>query len=259
MEVNLTKLKKPKRLFKEPNSSNKFYEKDKEGSFIKDDPGSDICTIDVKQTTDWNTIEFEYKWNSLGLRGPEPDYTKSNRILFAGGSLCVGTGVPVENSFPFLVSKMLDASYINVADVDTMSDLIQPLKKFVDFDPQYVIINDTRFIQMYGWALVDIYRVKNFESKEFYKNVFVECDKNFLLMFEAYLKDLFPNATLILAHCVRRAFKIEMPSFKYFKIVQLEKKQVVDLARDNAHPGMLSHELFAKKIVKAINVQTSIT
>jgi len=258
MEINLTSLKDPKRLFKETNSSNKFYGKDKEDAFIKDGEGSDIFTKHVIQTTDWDSIEFEYKWNSLGLRGPEPDYTKPNRIIFAGGSLCVGTGIPMENSFPFLVSKMLDASYINVADVDTMSDLIQPLKQFVDFNPQCVVINDTRFIQMYGWALIDIYRVKNVESNQLYKKIFLECDQNFLLMFEAYLKDLFPNATLILAHCVRRAFKIEMPPFKYFKIVRLEKSQAVDLARDNAHPGILSHELFAKKIVNAISNQTSI-
>jgi hypothetical protein len=250
--LNLTNLKNPKRLFKEPNFINKFYEKDKEGEFIKDAEGSDIFTNHLTQTTDWNLIDVSYKWNSLGLRGPEPDYLKFNRILFAGGSLCLGTGVPVEHSFPFIVSKILDASYINVSDVDTMSDLIEPLKQFTDFDPQYVIINDTRFIQMYGWALIDIYKSRSIENNELYKKVFVDCDRNFLLMFETYLKDLFPNATLILAHCVRRAFKIQMPPFRYFKVVRLEKDEVVDLARDNAHPGIMSHEAFARKIVNAI-------
>jgi hypothetical protein len=143
---------------------------------------------------------------------------------------------------------MLESSYVNLSDVDTLSDLIEPLQKYKDFNPDVVVINDTRFIQQYGWALIDVYKVRNVESKGFYKNVFVECDQNFLLMFESYLKDLFPNAELVLAYCVRRAFKIEMPKFRYFKTVQLTKNEVVDIARDNAHPGILSHRNFAEKI-----------
>jgi hypothetical protein len=245
-------IKKPKQVFKTPNTVDKFYEKDKGGVFINNVEGTDIFTNHVTQTIDWNSVNFDYSWNSLGLRGPEPDYSKSNRILFAGGSLCLGTGIPVDQSFPFVVADMLNASYINVSDVDTLSDLIEPLTKFTEFNPQIVVINDTRFIQMYGWALIDIYKTRNIENNDLYKKVFLECDKNFLLMFESYLKDLFPNATLVLAHCVRRAFKIQMPSFKYFKVVRLEKEEVVDLARDNAHPGILSHQAFARKIVSAI-------
>jgi hypothetical protein len=147
---------------------------------------------------------------------------------------------------------MLDASYINLSDVDTLSDLINPLKQFKNFNPDIIVINDTRFIQLYGWALIDIYKVKRVEHKDVYKNIFQECDINFLLLFETYLKTLFPNAKIVLAYCVRRAFNIEMPSFDYMKIVKLEKSDVVDIARDNAHPGIESHKRFAEKIYTAI-------
>ena len=89
-------IKKPKQVFKTPNTVDKFYEKDKGGVFINNVEGTDIFTNHVTQTIDWNSVNFDYSWNSLGLRGPEPDYSKSNRILFAGGSLCLGTGIPVE-------------------------------------------------------------------------------------------------------------------------------------------------------------------
>lgn len=255
MENNLLDsidVKKSKQIFKTPNTVSDYYEKDSEGAWIKGDIGSDIFTKHVSQDTDWDKINFNYKWNSLGLRGPEPDYSAETKILFAGGSLCLGTGVPLENSFPYIVSKELNASYINLSDADTISDFIEPLRKFTDFNPSFVIINDTRFIQMYGWALIDIYKTRNIENNDMYKKIFLECDKNFLLMFEAYLKDLFPNAQLILAHCVRRAFKMEMPDFRHFKIVRLEKEEVTDLARDNAHPGINSHKIFADKIVKTL-------
>jgi hypothetical protein len=250
--LNSVTIKAKKNLYKTPNTVDQFYGKDIENSFLLDVHGSDIFTSHILQKTNWEEIDVSYQWNSLGLRGPEPNYSAKKKILFGGGSLSLGTGIPVEKSFPHVLSQMLDASYINLSDVDTISDLIEPLEKFKDFNPDIVVINDTRFIQLYGWALIDIYKVRNVESGEFYKNVFLECDQKFLLMFESYLKNLFPNAELILAYCVRRAFKNPMPAFKYFKEVRLEKKEVVDIARDNAHPGIQSHSNFAKKIFSAI-------
>jgi len=253
--LDATNLKQPKELFKEPHSKSTTYSKDTGSSFLYGVTGSDVFTSHVKQSTNWDTIPFEYEWNSLGLRGPEPDYTKKKKILFAGGSLSFGCGLPVEHTFPYVLSKMMDATYLNFSDVDTLSDLLQPLKDYKGFDPDLVVISDPRFIQRYGWVLLDIYKQKNFESRPFYKDVFVECDKNFLLMFESYLKDLFPNAELVLAYCYRRAFRIEMPDFRHFKTVTLTKKEVVDIARDNAHPGIVSHKNFAEKIYKTITPQ----
>jgi hypothetical protein len=245
-------IKKPKHIFKTPNTIDKFYGKDQLDKFKFGEVGLDVFTSHVTQDVEWNNINFDYSWNSLGLRGSEPNYNCNKKILFAGGSLCVGTGVPVEHSFPDILSNMLNASYINLSDADNISDFIEPIKQFKSFNPDYVVINDTRFIQLYGWALIDLYKIRDVENNALYKNVFLECDKNFLLMFEAYLKNLFPTSQLILAHCVRRAFKINMSNFEHFKIVRLEREEVVDLARDNTHPGMRTHRVFAEKIYKAI-------
>lgn len=250
--LSTVKLKNPKSLFKKPISVDLYYGKDQPGSFMLNRSGFDIFTLHVTQTTNWDKKSVEYHWNSLGLRGPEPDYNSNNRILFAGGSLCLGTGISVEDSFSYVLANKLNASYINLSDVDTLSDLIEPLKKFVDFNPTLVVINDTRFIQLYGWVLIDMLKVKDIENTDLYKTVFPECDRNFLLLFESYLKTLFPNATLVLSYCVRRAFKIDMPNFNHFKVVRFEKTDVVDVARDNNHPGIESHKNFAEKIYNSI-------
>lgn len=250
--LNSIEVKSPKTLFKTPNTTDLFYGKDQPDAFRKGASGTDIFTSGISQTIDWDKKQVEYHWNSLGLRGPEPDYSADNKILFAGGSFSIGTGVPVEDSFPYVLAKKLNASYINLSDADTLSDLIDPLKKFADFNPNTVVISDTRFIQLYGWVLIDIFKVRNIEGNNLYKQVFLECDRNFLLMFESYLKNLFPNATLVLAYCARRAFKMPMPVFEHFKIVKMDRTEMIDLARDNAHPGIETHKAFANKIYTSI-------
>jgi hypothetical protein len=245
-------IKENKVLFKTPNTVDKFYGKDQKDVFKLNESGNDVFTSHVIQETNWDKISFNYRWNSLGLRGPEPDYSASTKILFAGGSFCLGTGVPVENSFSYVLSKTLCASYINLSDVDCLSDLLNPLKKFKDFNPDIVIINDTRFIQIYGWALMKIYNTKNIESKNIYKNIFLECDKNFLVTFEYYIKSLFPKSKLIFSFSERKSFKKIPTNFEFLKVVKMERSDVVDLGRDNAHPGIQSHKNLAEKLYNSI-------
>lgn len=250
---NISVEKDPKRLFKDPNTVDLHYGKDVEDAFKLGEPGKDVFTSEIVQDFDWSTTDITYKWNSLGLRGPEPNYNANTRILFAGGSLSLGVGVPLEKTFPYVLSEKLNASYINLSDADTITDLIDPLKKFKDFDPTVVVINDTRFIQQYGWALIDIYKVRNIEGSNLYKTIFADCDRTFLMMFECYLKMLFPNALLVLATCDRRSFKRKFPDLEHFVKVPFFRNEVVDLARDNAHPGPLSHAAFAEKIYQSID------
>jgi hypothetical protein len=239
--------KTPKILFKEPNTTQNFYGKDNGSSFKLKEKGRDTFSSHVVQETNWNNISFNYTWNSLGLRGPEPNYSAKNKILFLGGSLCIGTGVPVENSFPDILAKMLDANYINMSDCDSIADFIEPVKKFVDYDPQYVIISEPRFVQSYGWALIDLYGKRDLEHTATYKKLFKRADDEFLLMFEAYLKNLFPNAKLILTYSMRKSF-LTIPKFNYFSIIKFTKNDLVDLGRDNMHPGIRTHQIFAEKI-----------
>lgn len=244
--------KKPKQLFKEPLTSTKFYGKDQPGAFILQGKGQDIFTSHLTQTYDWDKHNFEYTWNSLGLRGPEPDYDASTKILLAGGSNSFGTGVPVEYSFPWLLAEKMQANYINISDVDCLSDLINPLEKFVDYNPDYVIINDTRFIQLYGWMMIDLYKIKDIENTQVYKEIFKSCDQMFLKTFECYVKVLFPNSQIYFVYSKRRAWKDDVTQFKQITPILLDSELYVDIGRDNTHPGIESNINFAEKIYNSI-------
>lgn len=250
--LNTFSNKKPKILFKEPNTFQNYYGKDIADAFVLNGSGQDVFTSHLIQEYDWNTHHFGYAWNSLGLRGPEPDYNANTRILIAGGSNSLGTGIPVESSFPYLLAKKLNANYINLSDVDCLDELVNPLTQFADYDPHYVIINDTRFIQYYGWMMIDLYKTKDIENTDVYKKILKTCDNNFLLLFESHLKLLFPKSKIYLAYSKRRAWKDDLPDFKFVKPILLDKNLIVDMARDNAHPGMNSHKNFTDVIYNSI-------
>lgn len=241
-----------KTIFKEPNTVTNFHGKDVEGSFEYKKFGKDVFTSHVQQNYNWNDESFNYKWNSLGLRGNEPDYNASKKIIFAGGSLSLGTGIPFEKSFPHLLASYLDASYINLSDADTFTDILDPIKKLRSFDPDYVVLSDTRFIQLHGWALIDIYNQKHIETNSVYKNIFFESDKKCLEFLDFYFKGLFPRAKIILTYCERRAWKNIVPNYENILSIPFSQDLVKDLARDNFHPGVVSHLNFASKIYNSI-------
>lgn len=214
--------------------------------------GRDLFTAHIAQKDAVNK-HVEYRWNSLGLRGPEPNYDADVKIIFAGGSLCLGTGVNVEESFPYLVAEKLNASYINFSSADSLTDIIDPLIEFKNFNPDYVVLNDTRFFQNYGWALREIYKIRKLEQEEGYKKHFTDSDVDCLKLFDFFLKGLFPNSRLILAYCERRAWKSIVPSLHNISKVPFEAKEtVVDLARDGFHPGVESHKIMAEMILEGI-------
>ena len=108
----------------------------------------------------------------------------NKKIIFGGGSLCLGNGVNVEESFPHIVATSLNASYMNLSPADTLTDLIDPLIIFKNFEPNYIILNDTRFFQNYGWALRQIYKMKKLEQDEGYKKHFTNSDIDCLKLFD---------------------------------------------------------------------------
>lgn len=244
--------KKPKEIFKIPSSVTQYNGIDQPGLFRLNDTGNDPFTAGIVQNYDWTSTKVEYCWNSLGLRGPEPDYKKNTRILVVGGSLSLGTGIPMEFSFPHLITNYFLGSYINISDADSLSDLIDPVEKFKDFDPTIVIVSDTRFIQSHGWLLADAYH-NNKDRYKFYNELLKKADKQFIKMFEYFLKNLFPNAKIVLAMCQRKSWRNVMPALTYSKFVPFTRDMVVDLARDNKHPGIASHKNFAEAIISALD------
>jgi hypothetical protein len=55
-------------------------------------------------------------FNSLGHRCKEPqDINLRNYILFVGDNITLGLGTPIEETYPYLVSKQMNMDYYNLA------------------------------------------------------------------------------------------------------------------------------------------------
>ena len=253
-KLEISRNKPAKRIFKEPNTVTQWCGKDNEQNSIYEEGKNarDPCTNHIPQSPNVPN-DVTYRWNSLGLRGPEPDYNAEVRLLAAGGSIGQATGVKEEDGFVARFAEKLNASYINIGDADSITDLIAPLIKFKDFNPTHVLISDTRFFQNYGWAMIDIYKLKQIENLSVYKEIFNDTDVATLIMLDYFLKGLFPNAKLILAYCERRAWRTVVPeTFNNIIAVPYPKDMVVDLARDQTHPGPNSHKILSDKIYNSI-------
>lgn len=244
--------------FKEPrvpNTSTKNYGSDVVENFKMGVKGGDTFTSHLVQDYNWLDHDFNYDWNDFGFRGPNPNFNSKTKILYAGGSMMLGTGVPVENSFTHLFAEKMGCDYLNMSDFDCMSDLIPPLRTLGrEYNPDYLILNDTRFIQESGWVLNYILRSTELdkEQKHFYKDMLLTSGINFLVMFESFLYDMFPNTKIVFLWARYRKHFKNAPAWEKITNVIYSPNDMVDLARDNRHPGIKSHIGFANRLINEI-------
>ena len=123
-----------------PNETIKYYGRHDTGNKCKiGENGTDHFTFNAIQELDWDNnaeLDFSYTWNKYGYRGPD-DLTDVG-IVFAGGSLLLGTGIPYEMSIPYLLSKKLSLNHPQSGELmswkaplpDDMLKLLQVLEKF---------------------------------------------------------------------------------------------------------------------------------
>jgi hypothetical protein len=245
-------------VFKTPNTVLDYYGKDVPGAFELYGPGKDRFSLHLSQYTDYTNIPVKYEFNSLGLRGPEPDYNNNTRLLFAGSSQTFGVGLPVEYTYPYLVAQKMNASYINLSDIDVFTDILEYIKEVKDFNPTHIILSDTRFVQRYGFMFHELSRrhlTKIYEDNSEFAEIFKECDKRVVSMMELCLKQMFPNSQLYYGGTNRRLFKHSIPEFQYMQTVMLTKEDAVDLARDNTHLGIRTNQRYAAKLYSAFTAQ----
>jgi len=261
-------------LYKAPFTIEKYYGRDDEKTHYGD-PGKDPICNHLIQDVDYKKIKIQYKFNSFGLRGPEPNAKKSDKkILFAGGSFCFGTGLNVEDTFPYILSEMMGADYLNLSDVDSLTELIPYLKDIKSkFNPDYFVLCDTRFINEIDWIRTFTYQniseggdldmteiiktneirrrsLKLFELEDYETNHLITKNElkrfanemfnieamNTMTMFDSFCKDIF-NIPMAFVYFDRKLFTSKEFEFKNLRSIKINKKEVVDIARDNVHPG----------------------
>jgi hypothetical protein len=189
----------------------------------------------------WIDKSFTYKFNSHGFRCEE--FTADPTIMFLGCSYTFGTGVPSNTSWPEILAKELNMHCANLGQgggaSDTMFrlchgwiDVIKPKIVFALHPP------GIRFEMINEFQVEYLSPTWGFKQRTFITE-WSKDDNNH------YFNTL-KNNLAIENLCNTRNIK--------FVSVEIEKRQFfnLDKARDLVHPGIVSHNLFAKSVFNLI-------
>ncbi len=226
------------------------------------------------QDIKWEDLPFTYKWNSLGLRGPEPDFSALRKLMVVGNSMTIGQGVPLEDTWVHLLAQDLNMDYINLSEYFVLTDSLERLSELAHYEPNILIICTGRFFtgldMMAGYATRNLDKDKDSVIIENSMAVIRNTNKTLMQTFELAVKQLYPK-TKIFWMTNERTIN-ERHQFKRMRdpfagtevwqnisspVIEIEpKKDYVDLARDNIHGGPRSHKIVKDKILNVIQSTT---
>jgi len=197
--------------------------------------------------------EIIYKYNSLGLRGPEPDFNASKKILFLGGSFSLGTGVNLEDSFPQIVSEELKVDYINLSPANNLMDLYKPACNLIeDYKPDLIIVTDTRGFQESEWWLGDIHRLllkHDPQLAELYKHSTRIARKDIFHLFFSKIA----SKTLVVFKSTHHYWNFtDKNTFGDIPVITWNSNNFLDYARDNFHPGPFTNQMVANNFINEL-------
>jgi len=189
------------------------------------------------QKFNWIDSTFTYKFNSHGFRCDE--FTEDPGVMFLGCSHTCGIGLPIENTWAYLVSQQLNLKMINLgiggSGLDTAFRLanhyIPQLKPKVLIHLQS---HQARF------SLV----TKN-TIYEFLPSIYPKEFEKFYFEWINYKENLILHE---LKHNLAIETLCNKNNIKYLTF-PLENFITLDYARDLSHLGILSQQLFAKRVL----------
>lgn len=222
-----------------------------------------------EEIIDTNYVDnVTYSMNEFGFRSP--DFKKDKSIfLFNGCSFTFGTGILLEKTWPYLVSSEFkkEAEYLNIGLPASGPDIqILNLHWAIDnfkIDKIFWYMSDPfRQVIHYNYGHYDFY-VPNSKSKFFnnhkttenFINLSIDLEKNIYIKTYWQLYSLFSKIAdkKIDSYitCWIEDFDNDIVELKTkFNIKNLGMLNSIDFARDNTHPGNLSHCEFSKKILR---------
>jgi hypothetical protein len=248
-----------------PNSTTDGHNDDQPG--IEGNVGIHPKSLGFKSDYDWSKHPYQYHWNSLGLRGPEPNPNATRKILAIGNSLVLGSGVPVEESFVYKTAKHFNADYINLSDNFVLTDVVDYTKDILEwYKPNIIYISDFRFIDvssMLVWNLRKTYDIKDLTTGELLETLLESMIKT-VNMFEDTIRLYAPNTKVIwdlnqiegggrtknFSEIFTHPKIINALTFPYYTYTN--KEILKDLGRDNKHPGIKGHEWMTQRLIKII-------
>lgn len=223
--------------------------------------------FEFEETVD-NYKEVCYNSNEHGFRH-NVDYSKK-LILFCGCSLTFGTGVAEEDTYPHVLTSYLgkDYDYINIGMPSTGPDIQMLNLSWVlnNFNVEKIFwyISDPHRQAVVNNKAISLYIPSYYYNEWFdhgigkkFKEVNLELEDTWRLKTYWNLYSLFS----LIKHknietyvtCWDLVLDTELEKLRnLFGFKSLENINVIDLARDNAHPGIDSHKQFAEHILKRI-------
>lgn len=191
----------------------------------------------------WIDKTFTYKFNKYGFRCDEFE-TNSSSAMFIGCSHTFGVGLPVECTFPYLISSKLNFKNINLGVGGSANDTAFRLANFYipRLKPSIVIFlstEQTRFELFEENGQIEILNVwnKDYLKQNFFRNWIgnsVNTDMNFI-----------KNQLAIKQLCIENNIKYCHKEFSFL--------QELDKARDLQHYGVQTHRFIAKKFLDTFN------
>lgn len=247
---------------------------------IKSNSKNDIpwSLFEPNQTTN-KCFEFEevidnykevcYTTNEHGFRH-KVDYSKKI-ILFCGCSMTFGTGLAEEDTYPHLITSYMgnDYDYINISMPSTgpdvqMLNLSWALNNFNVEKIFWYMSDPHRQVVSIIENAINLYIPNNHHYEWFnhgigkkFMEVNLELENTWLLKTYWNLYSLFSlikhkNIETYVS-CWDLILDTQLENLrKEFKFKSLGNINSIDLARDNAHPGVNSHRQFAENILKRI-------
>lgn len=208
------------------------------------------------QPADWyyRNREISYKKNANGHRCKNiSEVDLDNYILFTGCSYTEGIGIELEKTFAYLVSQKLNVDYYNLALGGSGPDVcFFNLVKFyftVKKLPKFLILQfpqETRFVTFNHESSLQI--------PYFFNGIWIDKCKDFILAGEEL--NYFDTKSKLFLTLIQEIYTCPIvnvlpPNPEICKQDEVRLLQI-DESRDRSHPGILSNERIAQRLLEAM-------
>lgn len=193
----------------------------------------------------WINKKISYKFNSHGFRSEE--FKEGKNIIFLGCSITFGTGINLEDTFPYKVAKSINYNCCNLGVSGSSNDTAFRLSEYwiPKINPDIVVLlspEESRLELLSNNPTESIhYRINKESLKDSFYEKWVINEENGRL-------NRLKNQLSIQNICQSRNIK-----FLNFNVESDFCFTEKDLARDLSHPGVLSHHSFSEKILNFIH------
>jgi len=235
---------------------------DKKLNWLPEETEKDFQSRLKKQPENWiyRTETITYTYNSNGHRCIDINDLTEGYILFAGCSHTEGVGLKLEHTYPYIVADHFKKQYYNLAlggcgpDV-AIFNLLGFLNK-VKHKPSILVIqwpNFYRFFNLHQKGLqyfLTFYNATN--DGNYYKHLFKHKIPFYQNLFnrEYLLQNLKNHGISNIIETLEPDVKQEEdPTVK----VVIPMNPAIDFARDLCHGGIKTNEVYAKRVIEAID------